>query len=163
MRLRESDTVREGLLWAGEMLPWTFETNGHTWAVSLRHERYPMPFTVRLEDFQHEYHPRTNTAKKFQSDITILEGDEARPVRISMNQPLRDRGLVLFQSGWGPQNDPDATRMFSVFSVVRNPSDHWPLYSCIVIAAGLLFAFSTKLVRHVTSQTALRSRTENAR
>jgi hypothetical protein len=139
-------------------LPWTFEADGRAWAVTLRHERYPMPFTVRLEDFVHELHPRTNTAKKYQSDVTLLEGDEARQVRISMNQPLRDRGLVLFQSGYGPQNDPNPPRMFSIFSVVRNPSDHWPLYSCIVISVGLAFAFLVKLVRHITSQSNARAR-----
>lgn len=133
-------------------LPYCFEVDGRTWAVSLRHERYQLPFTVRLEDFEHEFHPRTGTAKKFQSDVALLEGDEIRKVRISMNQPLRDRGVVLFQSGWGPQGIPNPSKYFSIFSVVRNPSDHWPLYACIVITAGLLFALGYKLLRHIRSQ-----------
>ena len=34
--------------------------------------------------------------------------------------------------------DVDSTGVsFSTFAVVRNPSDHWPLYSCIIVAVGL--------------------------
>ena len=43
-------------------------------------------------------------------------------------------------------------RMFSVFAVVRNPSDQWPLYACIVIAAGMLMHFGRKLLRYVRSE-----------
>ncbi len=167
---RGSEQVQAGLLWGFDLLyplaveddprtlPWTFEADGRTFAMALRHERYPMPFTVHLDDFRNEYHPRTNTAKSYESDITVVEGDEVRPVLIQMNEPLRHQGLVLFQSGWGPQIDPAPARMFSVFAVVRNPSDHWPLYSCLVIAAGLLFAFTVKLVRHISSQSDARAR-----
>ena len=74
-----------------------------------------------------------------------------------MNEPLRHGGLVLFQSSWFPQ-DKEIPRMYSVFSVVRNPSDYWPLYSCIVIAVGLLLAFAPKLLRFVRSQNQHRAR-----
>jgi hypothetical protein len=170
VRSRGSEQEQAGLLWGfdllypfaqendSQMLPWTVEADGRTFAISLRHERYPMPFTVHLDDFRAEFHPRTNTAKSYESDITVIEGDDVRPVLIQMNEPLRYKGLVLFQSGWGPQTNPQPARMFSIFSVVRNPSDHWPLYSCLVIAAGLLFAFSTKLVRHIRSQSTARAR-----
>jgi hypothetical protein len=60
--------------------------------------------------------------------------------------------LVLFQSSWGPPNARPGERLFSVFSVVRNPSDHWPLYSCIVIGVGLLIAFTQKLMKYVRAQ-----------
>ena len=49
-------------------------------------------------------------------------------------------------------------RLFSVFSVVRNPSDYWPLYGCIVIGVGLLLVFVPKLYRFVRSQGQSRAR-----
>ena len=38
---------------------------------------------------------------------------------------------------------------FSTLSVVRNPADQYPLYSCIIIAAGLILHFARKLTRYV--------------
>jgi hypothetical protein len=77
-------------------------------------------------------------------------------VKISMNQPLRESGYTLYQSGF---IEPDAGggRWWSTFSVVRNPADRVPLWSCLVIAAGLFLHFSQKLVRHVRRETVRRA------
>ena len=40
-------------------------------------------------------------------------------------------------------------RLFSTFAVVRNPADHFPLYACIVITAGMFIHFVMRLVRHL--------------
>jgi hypothetical protein len=42
--------------------------------------------------------------------------------------------------------------MFSVFAVVRNPSDQVPLYACIVIGMGLLIHFGRKLVFYLKAE-----------
>lgn len=136
-------------LWGVQAQPWTVEAAGERWAVDLRKERYPMPFTVRLEDFMKEDHPGTNMPSWFSSDVTVTGAASERPVRISMNQPLRDGGLVLYQASWGPSNAREGERLFSTLAVVRNPSDQWPLYACIVIALGLVAHFSKRLVRYV--------------
>jgi len=151
---RATGATSQHLLPALEMYPATFESGGKTWAIALRHKRYPMPFAIRLEDFRKEDHPGMNLAKSFESDVVKVEGGAAQKVRIQMNEPLRHGGLVLFQSSWGPEGAPPGTPLFSVFSVVRNPSDFWPLYSCIVIGLGLLLVFLPKLWRFVLSQRA---------
>jgi hypothetical protein len=69
-----------------------------------------------------------------------------------MNAPLRDQGFVLFQSNWGPQGPGNHSKFWSLFSVVRNPSDQWPLYSCIIIAIGLFIQFSMTLWRYVVRE-----------
>ena len=61
-----------------------------------------------------------------------------------MNEPLRYKGYVLFQSGWG-----DRPAKYTVLAVVRNPSDQWPLYACIVITLGLVIHFSRNLLRYI--------------
>jgi cytochrome c biogenesis protein ResB len=91
-------------------------------------------------------------AKEFSSDVRVIEGDAARPIKISMNEPLRDEGLVLYQASWGPSNARPGDPLFSTLSVVRNPADQYPLYACIVIAAGLLIHFLRKLTRYVRSE-----------
>jgi ResB-like family protein len=161
-RAREGGAERTDLLWGREEHPATFEAGGKTWAVGLRHTRYPMPFTIRLEDFRKEDHPGMSMARSFESDVTKLQGGTERKLRIQMNEPLRDGGLVLFQASWGPSNAGPNDRLFSTFSVVRNPSDHWPLYSCIVIGIGLLLAFLPKLYKFVRAQNQSRARLGSA-
>ena len=122
------------------------------WGISLRHERYQMPFTIVMDVFTKEDHPRITMAKEFSSDVTVIEEESSRPVKISMNEPLRDQGLVLYQSSWGPSTARPGEPLFSTLSVVRNPADQYPLYACIVIAVGLLVHFSRKLTRYVRSE-----------
>jgi ResB-like family len=132
--------------------PWTVNVDGQDWGLELRREQYLMPFTVTLDDFRKEDHPRLNMPKSFSSDVTVVEEGAERPVRISMNEPLRQDGLVLYQASWGPSTARPGDPLFSTLAVVRNPADHYPLYACIVIAAGLVLHFSRKLIRHIRSQ-----------
>jgi cytochrome c biogenesis protein ResB len=143
---------RPGILWGLESEPLMVSSGGRSWAVGLRHERYSMPFTIVLDKFTKEDHPRISMAKEFSSDVRVIEGDAARPIKISMNEPLRDEGLVLYQASWGPSNARPGDPLFSTLSVVRNPADQYPLYACIVIAAGLLIHFLRKLTRYVRSE-----------
>jgi hypothetical protein len=159
-RDRATGATREDLLWGFERHPATFESGGKTWAASLRRMRYSMPFTVRLEDIRREDHPGTAMARSYESDVTKIEGATEQKIRIQMNEPLRHGGLVLFQSGYNV--DRVSGREVSTFSVVRNPSDHWPLYSCIVIGIGLVLAFVPKLVRFVRAQEQARTQLQGS-
>ena len=140
------------ILWGLSERPWVVEVGERRWGVLLRHKRYRMPFSIHLDEFTKLEHPGTDIPSEFSSEVTQEKGGEALPILIRMNEPLRDEGLVLFQSSWGPSNARPGERLFSVFSVVRNPSDHWPLYSCIIIGFGLLIAFSEKLLKYVRAQ-----------
>lgn len=95
---------QRALLWGFQLTPWTFESDGRIWAVDLRHARFKMPFKLRLEDFQKEDHPGMNVAKAYRSDVTMIDEQGQKRIRIQMNEPLRSGGLVLFQSSWGPQD-----------------------------------------------------------
>ena len=146
---KQDRSRQPGILWAVDSSPLTVTVAGEDWAIDLRKERYPMPFTLVLDKFTKEDHPRSNMPKAFSSDVTVIQGDTARPVRISMNEPLREQGLVVYQASWGPQNARPGDPLFSTLSVVRNPADQFPLYACIVIATGLVFHFSRKLIRYI--------------
>ena len=117
-----------------------------------------LPFSVALDEFTVEYHPRTRKPKVFRSDITRIEDDVSQPVKISMNQPMRHKGFTLFQSSWGPPGSRSEDRQYTVLAVVRNPSDHWPLGACIVVAIGLTMAFVHKLVIYLQAQKRLAGR-----
>jgi len=136
---------RQGLLWGGARLPWTFRADGRSWAVKLRHARYPMPFAIRLDDFRMEEHPGTSMAKAYESHVTKLEGGVSEKVLIEMNEPLRAEGLALFQSQWG--QDRESGELYSVLSVWRNPSDKWPEAAMWVMLVGMLVALGQRLAR----------------
>ncbi|MFT7676517.1 MAG: hypothetical protein ACI8QC_000488 [Planctomycetota bacterium] len=153
---RSSGRVQEGILWSVANHPWVFEAGGKRWAIKLRHTRINMPFEVRLVDFEKEDHARTSMAASFSSDILRIEDGEETPVHIWMNNPLRYKGLILFQSGWGPQGAGPNAPLFSTFSVVENPSDQWPEYACWVIFIGMLIAFGYRLAGYIGSQSRAR-------
>ncbi len=145
---------RAGILAAMERYPFTVDQDGRLFAIELRKRRYSMPFTIEQVKFTMEEHPRTRIPSVYSSDILRkdLGAEEGDSVHISMNRPLREDGLVVFQSGYGPKDAPKGTPLFSIFAVVRNPSDRWPEYSCWVIAAGMLIAFGQRLVGYVNRQ-----------
>jgi hypothetical protein len=154
---KQGGGAHDGILWGFERFPLAFASGGKTWGIDLRKKRYPMKFTIVLDKFTHEEYARTNTPKVFKSDVTKLDEQGPQAIKIEMNAPLRYRGLILFQANWGPSNARPGDALFSDFAVVHNPSDHWPLISCGIIALGMLIAFTHKLVRYIQAQEALRA------
>lgn len=151
--------TQRGILHAHQRLPWVVESDGRRFAIDLRHTRYPMPFEIRLEKFTKEDHPGMTMAKSFESIVTRIDEDGEEQILIQMNEPLRQDGMVLFQSSYGPQLPggavPKGERLYSVFSAVANPSDKWPEYSMWVIAFGLLLTFGRTLLRYTKKQAEL--------
>jgi hypothetical protein len=149
---RASGARKEALLWGASRDPWTVEFGGRKFGIELRRVQWVMPFSVALEDFQKEDHPRMMMPKSFSSDVVVTEGGADRKVKISMNEPLRQKGLVLYQASWGPSNARPGDPLFSTLAVVRNPADQYPLYSCLVIALGLVLHFGRKLFKHIRAE-----------
>lgn len=147
-----SGPPRRAILWGAERAPWRVEEAGALHEIGLRRRTWPLPFAIRLDDFVKEDHPGTRMASRFSSFVTKREGETTRRVHITMNEPLRHRGYTLYQSGWGPENALPGDRLHSTFSVVRNPSDRWPIAACVVIAIGLLFHFGRKMTLHLVAR-----------
>ncbi len=139
----------DGLLWGAQDGPFSTTTVGRRFELELRRERYPLPFTLKLADFRKEDHPRSSMPKSFESDVAVARSGDERALTISMNEPLRADGLVVYQASWGPQGAGPGTALYSTFAVVRNPADSLPLIACFVIAVGLFTHFGRKLARHV--------------
>ena len=148
-------TVDRAILWAQHApgfrtAPWTLPDN--TYAVQLRKKAYPMPFMLKLDDFHHTKHPNTRIAASYESNVTVSTADQAYPQLIQMNEPLRREHIIVFQSSYGPPDAADDERLWSGFSIVRNPSDQWPLWSCVIIALGLCWHFGAMLMRYIERQ-----------
>ena len=125
--------------------PFTVEQGGRVFTVDMRKRLWPMPFTVKLDEFTAEFHPGTNRPAKFVSKITRVENGGEAKVTIQMNEPMRYEGLTFFQASYGPPGAGPGQKMYSVFEVVKNPADKWPEYSLYVVTFGMLVTFLTKL------------------
>jgi len=151
-----SDEPPQAIVWGAQAQPWSFRSAGRSFSFDLRRERHAMPFAIELDDFAKLDHPGTALPASFTSDVTVHAAGSESALRISMNEPLRRDGLVVYQASWGPQGAGANARLFSTFAVVRNPADQWPLYSCIVITLGMLLHFGRKLRTALRLQAALR-------
>lgn len=128
---------------------WVADVAGKTYSIDLRRVTHQVPFTIVLDKFIHEQHPGTSMASNYQSIVTQIDGDTSRQVEIKMNEPLRDRGYTFFQASFGPKDAKPGQPMYSVFEVVNNPADQWPLYSCLIITFGLSLHFIQRLFAYL--------------
>jgi hypothetical protein len=136
-------------LWLRAAAPWTVKAGGKTFVIDLTRRNWTLPYAVRLDKATREFHPGTQKPRKFESVITKLQGEKEERREIKMNEPLRSGGYTLFQHQMMSAEDLQRMQNASVFQVVSNPADQWPLYSCILVAIGLLIHFAMLLARNV--------------
>lgn len=144
----------EGILWGFARSPWTVAFDSQTLQVDLRKQTWQLPFTIVLDKFTRELHPRTNMPKTFMSDVTRIDGDKQQQVKITMNEPMRYQGYTFYQASWGPSNAGPNTRLYSTLAVVKNPADQFPLYACIIISFGLMIHFLVRLIHYLRQEQA---------
>lgn len=154
---KQGGAKQEKILWTGMDLPATAKVAEKEYRIELRKRRWQLPFSIRLDKFVRKLHPGTNTPSEFTSDVTKTEEGMSQQVKITMNEPLRHRGYTFYQSSWGPPNAGPNDRLYSVFAVVKNPTDQVPLYSCIITTAGMIIHFLQKLIAYLRKERAKRS------
>jgi len=144
---------KQALLWEVATAPVTHRTaDGRVFTVHFKRQSWELPFSVTLTQFTHEKHPGTMRPKVFASDVIKRDGGIDQPIKIEMNVPLRHEGYTLFQASYNDQWTPAQPRseMFSVFAVVNNPSDQWPVWATIMAAVGMTLHFCMKLAEAIT-------------
>jgi len=111
---------------------------GKNYYFILRHKRFPLPFTIRLDHFKAEFHPGTDVAKSYESLVTITTGSLVRQVRIYMNNPLRYKDYTIYQASY----DTDSTgKQHSTLAVVKNFARGLPYIACFAVFFGLALHF----------------------
>ncbi len=146
---KKSGEEQKGILWEFAAAPWTVTMGGQKYLVSLGHRTYRLPFAVRLDHTEQEKHPGTERARRFTSKVTKITGTHEEKRVITMNEPVRSEGYAVFQSTFDDGLRDRSGVKRSGFQIVENPSDHWPLISCIIVAVGLLIHFSMMLARRM--------------
>jgi hypothetical protein len=139
----------EALLWCGAPElpadPFVAEAKGHRYSLELRKERRSLPFALRGEKSETEFHPRTRMPSAYTTEVTKIDGEVTQRVRIVMNEPLRHGDFTLYNS----QVARDGQGDYTVLAVVRNPADQLPLCATIVISVGLLIQFVRRLAKYI--------------
>ena len=142
----QGTSVQQSFLFGLEQYPWVVQAGGKNWAVELRHTVHPMPFRLRLVKFTKDDHPGMTMARSYSSDVIKIDPDGSEhPIRIEMNKPLREKGLVIYQASYGPQEGQPG-EPYSVLAVSNNPSDRIPWVSVAIISFGLFWTFLTRLI-----------------
>lgn len=132
--------------------PYTVESDGRPYTLTLRKRLWPMPFTLRLDEFTAEYHPGTKKPSKFISEVTRIEDGADSEVSIEMNEPMRYDGITVYQQKFGSQSPDQDGPQYSVLEVVRNPADKWPEYALYIVTVGMGVAFLIKLMVFLNGQ-----------
>ncbi len=143
---KDGQPLKELLVASRSLKPATITIDGRPFLLRMRKKLWPLPFGVQLDDFRVERDPGTRRAAAYESDVTRLDGVETEEVLIQMNEPMRREGWTFFQANWGPQDIEDPSEYYSVFEVVQNPADHWPLYSLLISMVGLIGHFVYRLI-----------------
>ena len=60
----------------------------------------PLPFTIRLDDFNIDYHEGTNAAADYTSRFTVTDANSERQGLVSMNNIYSHAGIRLYQSSY---------------------------------------------------------------
>jgi hypothetical protein len=137
---------QKAILWERQFEPYTVKVGDASYVISISRMKWKLPFAIRLNDFVRELHPGTMKAKKFTSHVTKIVDGKEEPKVVTMNVPVRDQGYVVYQASFSEGSNGEQ----SVFTVVTNPSDQWPLWSCIAVAVGLIITFLQHLIRFLS-------------
>ncbi|MGE0191771.1 MAG: cytochrome c biogenesis protein ResB [Planctomycetota bacterium] len=142
------------IAWSGEQAPFRAQTPDGGWDVALDRRGWKLPFQVRLDRFVKRMYPGTNMPKEYSSHITKIEHDVPEGRHITMNEPLRHKGFILYQSSFAQDVVPATgrERMISVFAVVENPADRIPWFAVGLIFLGLFSHFFIRLVRYLAAE-----------
>lgn len=148
------------VLWGLTTGPYLFEWQGRRFGIDMQRQRYEIPFRIRLERFEKVDHPGITMAREYSSYVQMVEDGAVQDVHITMNEPLRHRGYIMYQSSYDPiGRDADGRTVYAtVLAVSENPADRVPLWACVIIALGLLIHFCMKLYKHITVESRRQAR-----
>ena len=145
-----------GILWRVNAAPFAVKVGDEMYTIDLTRRKWTLPFAVRLDKFEREFHPGTGRPRKFTSAVTRNPGGHEEKKIITMNAPYREPAshfwegnYVLFQHSFG-QAESGNGPVRSVLEVVRNPSDQWPLYALFAAMLGLLIHMIMRLSSFLT-------------
>ncbi|MGA1939234.1 cytochrome c biogenesis protein CcsA [Arcobacter sp. YIC-310] len=100
-----------------------------------------LPFAIKLNDFQLDRYPGSNSPSSYASEVTVIKDNKEYDYRIFMNRTLHEGNFLFFQSSYFP----DETG--TVLSVNNDPGK-WPTYlGYFLLTLGLVLNLFDKKSR----------------
>jgi ABC-type transport system involved in cytochrome c biogenesis permease subunit len=154
LTVKGTGSDRDGTYLSFDFLPETIAlpVQGKTYHLQLRKRRTELPFEVELVRFRAEYHPGTEIARAYASEVLIRDRAGGSPPwksDISMNQPLRYKGYTLYQASFVEIEGKQA----SVLAVVHNTGRLFPYLASGLMCVGLLLHLMLQLPRLIRRST----------
>lgn len=102
-----------------------------------------LPFAVVLRDFSASFFPASEVPAAFTSQVQVQDGPSTFTAEIGMNEPLRYRGWVFYQSSYlaGPD------RWASIFQVQRTRTSWAPYLAVGMIVLGGFWHYASRRLR----------------
>jgi len=91
--------------------PTQFSLNGLNFRIDYGPQLLKTPFEVKLNDFQLEKYPGSESAAAFASEITVIDPDETFDYRIYMNHILDHKGYKFFQASYDLSGEVEQTHL----------------------------------------------------
>ncbi|MFV0482346.1 MAG: cytochrome c biogenesis protein CcsA [Campylobacteraceae bacterium] len=94
-----------------------------------------LPFLIKLNDFQLERYPGSNSPSSYASEVVVLDSEKniTKPYRIYMNNVLDYRGYRFFQASY------DQDELGTVLSVNKDPGKIPTYLGYFLLSFGMLF------------------------
>ncbi len=119
-----------------------FQLGGLNFSLSYGSMYYQTPFFVRLNDFQLERYPGSNSPASFASEVTLIDGEEETDHRIFMNNVLDYKGYRFFQASY------DQDELGTVLSVNHDFWGTWISYlGYLMMSIGMIATIFSKKTR----------------
>ncbi|MEO5788680.1 cytochrome c biogenesis protein CcsA [Gelidibacter sp.] len=132
------------LLYRKGFLPTTHETNIGDINLSFSYGAMPIeiPFSVKLNEFQLERYPGSESPSSYASEVSVIDGDTQMPFRIYMNNVLDYGGFRFYQASY--DTDEKGTLLAVNHDVLGTTTTYIGYFSMMV---GMFFTLFGKRTR----------------
>jgi len=91
--------------------PEQFTLGGLNFRVTYGSKQMKLPFQIKLNDFQLEKYPGSESAMSYASEVTVIDAKEIFDFRVFMNNILNYKGYKFFQSSYEINEEYEETRL----------------------------------------------------
>jgi hypothetical protein len=131
--------------WLGIGTRALMKTGPHQVEIGYFNRRIILPFEVKLNRFTVEHYEGSQKPASYASEVTITGGDlkrgESIQRKISMNEPVKNSGITLYQASY---EDAEPRPVTSIFAVNQDPGRPYKYAGSLLIVLGTIWLFGRK-------------------
>lgn len=130
-------------VWLGVGDRTAFEYGDKKVTLTYQNRRLTLPFSIELDRFTVGHDPGTRNPAEYSSKVRVIDqADKGDLVTISMNEPLKHRGVTFYQASY---EEAEPRPMVSILSVNQDPGRIWKYLGSLLIVLGAAWLFLSKM------------------